>query len=178
MRHLYSVLLCIAIHPKCFTIIWAISPQPPPVYIIHLDDATAAIEQRHHRFHHTPATGREERDRANPVDGDYWEAIFDKGQLVGIWPGHQGYTQTLHEKYHEILNDHRESGPRFTISTERRCFLNHIIINHIIFTFQVLCLLFSLATVIVGCLTNIIITSHRSPIWTFCTRAPPVFENV
>ncbi len=31
MMHLYSALLCIAIHPKRFTIIWGgVSPQPPP----------------------------------------------------------------------------------------------------------------------------------------------------
>ncbi len=40
--HLYSALLCIAVHPKCFTIMWGggggVSPQPPPVCSIHLDD--------------------------------------------------------------------------------------------------------------------------------------------
>ncbi len=38
---------------------------------IHLDDATAATGQRRQCAHHTPATGGEERDRANQVDGDY-----------------------------------------------------------------------------------------------------------
>ncbi len=31
---------------------------------------------------------------------------------------------TLYEKCHGIFNDHRESGPRFNVSSERRCFLN------------------------------------------------------
>ncbi len=31
MMHLYSVLLCIAVHPKRFTITCGVSPQPPPV---------------------------------------------------------------------------------------------------------------------------------------------------
>ncbi len=50
-----------------------VSPQPPPVCSIHLDDAAAAIGQRRQCAHHTPATGGEERerDRANQVDGDY-----------------------------------------------------------------------------------------------------------
>ncbi len=48
---------------------------------LHLDDATAATAQRRQCAHHTPATGGEEReDRANQVDGDYWEAMIDKGQ--------------------------------------------------------------------------------------------------
>ncbi len=67
MIHLYSALLCIAVHTKRFTIMCGgggclVSPQPPPVYSIHLDDATAATGQRHQCAHHTPATGGEERE--------------------------------------------------------------------------------------------------------------------
>ncbi len=63
MMHLYSALLCIAVHPKHFTIMWGgVSPQPPPVYSIHLDNATAATGQRHQCAHQTPATGGEERE--------------------------------------------------------------------------------------------------------------------
>ncbi len=67
MMHLYSALLCIAVHPKRFTIMCVcvcgggVSPQPPPVCSIHLDDATAATGQRRQCAHHTPATGGEER---------------------------------------------------------------------------------------------------------------------
>ncbi len=43
--------------------------------------------------------------------------------MGGIWPGHRGYTPTLYEKCHGTLNDHRESGPRFNVSSERRCLL-------------------------------------------------------
>ncbi len=39
-----------------------VSPQPPPVCSIHLDDETAATGQRHQCAHHTPATGGEERE--------------------------------------------------------------------------------------------------------------------
>ncbi len=42
-----------------------VSPQPPPVCSIHLDDdlddATAATGQQRQYAHHTPATGGEER---------------------------------------------------------------------------------------------------------------------
>ncbi len=38
-----------------------VSPQPPPVCSIHLDDATAATGQRRQCAHHTPAIGGEER---------------------------------------------------------------------------------------------------------------------
>ncbi len=44
-----------------------VSPQPPPVCSIHLDDVTAATGQRRQCAHHTPATGGEERHRANQV---------------------------------------------------------------------------------------------------------------
>ncbi len=56
------LLLCIAIHPKLFTIMWGVSPPPPPVCSIHLDDATAATGQWRQCTHHTPATGGEERE--------------------------------------------------------------------------------------------------------------------
>ncbi len=45
-----------------------------------------------------------------------------QGPVVGIWPGHRCYTSTLYEKCHGIFNDHRESGPRFNVSSERWCF--------------------------------------------------------
>ncbi len=63
MIYLYNALLCIVVHPKRFTIVGGgVSPQPPPVYSIHLDDATAATGQRRQCAHHTPATGGEERE--------------------------------------------------------------------------------------------------------------------
>ncbi len=40
--------------------------------------------------------------------------------MEGIWPGHRGYTPTLYDECHGIFNDHRESGPRFNVSSERR----------------------------------------------------------
>ncbi len=66
MMHLYSALLCIVVHPKHFTIMGGgVSPQPPPVCSIHLDDATAATGQRRQCAHHTPAAGGGRVNRAN-----------------------------------------------------------------------------------------------------------------
>ncbi len=62
MMHLYSALLCIVVHPKPCGGGVGVSPQPPPVCSIHLDDATAATGQRCQCAHHTPATGEEERE--------------------------------------------------------------------------------------------------------------------
>ncbi len=50
-----------------------------------------------------------------------WMGIIRR-PVVGIWPGHRGYSSTLYDKCHGIFNDHRESGPRFNVSPERRCF--------------------------------------------------------
>ncbi len=55
-------LLCIVVNPNHFNN-HDVSPQPPPVCSIHLDDATAAKGQRHQCAHHTPATGGDERER-------------------------------------------------------------------------------------------------------------------
>ncbi len=128
MMHLYSAFMCIAVHPKRFTIMWGVSPQPPPVCSIHLDDATAATAQRRQCAHHTPATGGEERERWSQFSGWVLLGGHDWQRPVeGIWPGHRGYTPTLYKKCHGIFNDHRESGPRFNVSSERRCSFDSIV---------------------------------------------------
>ncbi len=118
-----------------------VSPQPPPVCSIHLDDATAATGQRHQCAHHTPATGGEEREsikcirsphtsyrwrgechRANSVDGDYWEAMIDKGQWREFGQD-TGVTPLLFMRNALGFLMTTEWGPRFNVSSERRCFL-------------------------------------------------------
>lgn len=39
MSHLYSAFLCTTVHPKHFTVISGVSPQPPQVGSIHLDES-------------------------------------------------------------------------------------------------------------------------------------------
>ncbi len=92
---LYSDLLCIAVHPKRFTVIWGggVSPQPSPVCSIHLDDATAATVQRR-QCAHTHQLQVERRESQSSgwglLGGNDWP-----GSVEGIWPGHRGYTPTL-----------------------------------------------------------------------------------
>ncbi len=71
--HLYSTLLCIAVHPKRFTIMWGGgSPQPPPGCSIHLDDATLPQNNDASALttHQLQVESRESH-RENQVDGDY-----------------------------------------------------------------------------------------------------------
>ncbi len=44
-----------------------------------------------------------------------------------IGPGCQGHTSTFFERHPGIFNDHRESGPRFNVSSEGRNGSMHII---------------------------------------------------
>ncbi len=90
MKHLYSALLCIAVHPKRFTIMWGGGSllNHHQWCSIHLDDATAATGQRLQCAHHTSATGGEERE-TEPIK---WMGLLGghdrQGPVEGIWPGH------------------------------------------------------------------------------------------
>ncbi len=107
------------VHPKRFTIMWGVSPQPPPVCSIHLDDATAATGQRRQCAHHTPAT-----DGEREIEPIKWMGIIRRPLLTRASGGNlartPGLHPTLYEKCRGIFNDHRESGPRFNVSSERR----------------------------------------------------------
>ncbi len=109
----------------------------------HMDDATAAttltthqlqVERREsHRDNQvyvltTHQLQVERRERQSQSSGWGWLRGHDwQGPVVGIWPNHRGYTPTLYEKFHGIFNDHRESGPQFNISSERRCFFGSVV---------------------------------------------------
>ncbi len=85
MMHLYSALLCIAVHPKRFSIMCGgeggglssttTSVQHPFGWCDGCHRTMVPV-----RSPHTSYRWRGERDRANQVDGDYWEAMIDKGQ--------------------------------------------------------------------------------------------------
>ncbi len=66
---------------------------------------------------------RRERHRANQVEWGLLGGHDWQGPVEGIWQRHWGYTPTLYKKCHGIFNDHRESGPRFNVSSERRVFI-------------------------------------------------------
>jgi len=59
---------------------------------------------------------RRQSDEANQCMGTirpWWSEANGE-----IWTGCRGYTPTLFKRYPEIFNDHRESGPRFNVSSE------------------------------------------------------------
>ncbi len=98
-----------------------VSPQPPPVCSIHLDDAMAATGQRHQCAHHTPATGGERE-----IEPIKWMGIIRRPWLTRASGGNlartPGLHPTLYKMCHGIFNDHRESGPQFNVSSERRIY--------------------------------------------------------
>ncbi len=120
-----ALLLCIAIHPKRFTIMWGVTPQPPPVCSIHLDDATAATGQRRQCTHHTPATGGEERE----IEPIKWMGIIRRPWLTrtsgGKFGQDTGVTPLLFTMSVMGFLMTTESGHRFNVSSERRCFLQY-----------------------------------------------------
>ncbi len=68
-----------------------VSPQPPPVCRIHLDDAMAATGWRRQCAHHSPATGGEKKESLSQSSGCGLLGGHDwQGPVVGIWPGHRG----------------------------------------------------------------------------------------
>ncbi len=62
MMHLFSAFCVLLYTQSALQSCGGVSPQPSPVFSIHLDDATAVIGQRRQYAHHTPATGGEERE--------------------------------------------------------------------------------------------------------------------
>ncbi len=119
----YCVLLYTQSALQSCVCVYTVSPQPPPVCSIHLDDATATTGQRRQCAHHTPATGGEER----VIEPIKWMGIIRRPWLTRASGGNLVQDTGLHPySLREVpwdFNDHRESGPLFNISSERQCFL-------------------------------------------------------
>ncbi len=99
------------------------SPHPPLMCSIHLDDATVAILCQN--AHHTPAYWwRGDSDEANQCMGmirrPWWSEANGR-----IWPGCRGYTLLFFKGHPGIVNDYRESGPQFNVSSEGQCFFQY-----------------------------------------------------
>ncbi len=63
MNDAFIVLYCVLLYTQStLQSCGGVSPQPPSVCSIDLDDATAATGQWRQCAHHTPATGGEERE--------------------------------------------------------------------------------------------------------------------
>ncbi len=82
------------------------SPRPSPMCSIHKHPP------------HTSYRWRGDRDEDNQCMGMIKRPWWSEANVSG----HRGYTPTLYEKCHGIYNDHRESGPRFNVSSEGQCF--------------------------------------------------------
>ncbi len=65
--------------------------------------------------------------REREIEPIKWMGIIRRPWLTRASGGNlartPGLHPTLYEKCHGIFNDHRESGPRFNVSSERRCLL-------------------------------------------------------
>ncbi len=62
---------------------------------------------------------RRQSDEANQYMGMIRRPWWSEANRQ-IWPGCRGHTSTLFERHPGIFNDHRESGPRFNVSSEGR----------------------------------------------------------
>ncbi len=72
---------------------------------------------------------RRQSDEANQCMGMIRRPLWSEANGQ-IWPGCRGHTSTLFERHPGIFNDHRESGPRFNVSSEGRCFLTVQCLRH------------------------------------------------
>ncbi len=105
---------------KALYIVRRVSPHPPPVCSIHLDDATAAILRQN--AHHTPAYWWRGDRVMKPISVWGWLGGHDGGRRP-IGKFGQGYTPTLFQGHPGIFNDHRESGTLFNVLSEGWFFL-------------------------------------------------------
>ncbi len=95
------------------------SAQSPPVCSIHLDDAAAAILRQNAQ--HTPVYWWRGDRVMKPISAWGWLGGHD-----GQRPMDARLTPLLFFKEHPgIFNDHRESGPRFNVSSKGWCFLQY-----------------------------------------------------
>ncbi len=86
---------------------------------IHLDDVTAAILRQN--AHHTPAYWWREDRVMKPISVWGWFGGHDVQRPMGKFGQDAGVTPLLFFEGHPgIFNDHRESGPRFNVSSEGR----------------------------------------------------------
>ncbi len=90
---LYIALYCVLLYMQsALQTFGGVSPQPPPVCSIYLNDATAATGQRLQCSHHTPATGGEERE----IEQIKWMGIIRRPWLTRASGGNLARTPGLH----------------------------------------------------------------------------------
>ncbi len=91
------------------------------IYTSTYDDATAAILRQNTT---QQLTGGEETEWWSQ---SVWLGRHDGPRAIGtfFWPECRGNTLLFFGGHLGIFNDHRESGPRFNVSSEGRCFLQY-----------------------------------------------------
>ncbi len=116
---IYIVLYCVLLYTQSTLQSWGglssttTSVQHPPGWCDGSHSTTAPV-----RSPHTSYRWRGER----VIEPSGWGLLGGhdwQGPVAAIWPWHWGYIPTLYEKCNGIFNDHRESGPRFNVSSER-----------------------------------------------------------
>ncbi len=101
---------------------------------IHLDDVTAAIVRQN--AHHTPAYWWRGDSVIKPISVWGWLGGHDGQRPIGKFGQDAGVTPLLFFEGHPgIFNDHRESGPRFNVSSEGR--INFVLSDMLFFTVKV-----------------------------------------
>ncbi len=119
LLHLYSAFLGTqsALHSK------GLSPHPPPMCSIHMDDVTAAILGQN--AHHTPAYWWRGDRVMEPISVWGWLGGHDGQRPMGEFGQDAEVTPVLFSKYILGFLMTTESGPRFNVSCEGWCFLQY-----------------------------------------------------
>ncbi len=113
-KALYNYVGSLLNHHQCAASTWMMRRLPQ-------DNGASALTT------HQLQVERRESRRANQVDGYYWEAMIVKGQRREFGPNTGDTPLLFYDECHGILNDHRESEPRFNIATERRYSFDSIV---------------------------------------------------
>ncbi len=119
LLHLYSAFLGTqsALHSK------GLSPHPPPMCSIHMDDVTAAILGQN--AHHTPAYWWRGDRVMETISVWGWLGGHDGQRPMGEFGQDAEVTPLLFSKYILGFLMTTESGPRFNVSCEGWCFLQY-----------------------------------------------------
>ncbi len=120
LLHLYSAFLDTqsALHSKGAISSSTTNVQHPPGWC---DGSHSAPERPTHT---SLLVERRQSDEPNQCMGMIRRPWWSEASGL-VWPGCRGNTLLFIEGHPGIFNDHRESGPRFNVSSEGRCFFQY-----------------------------------------------------
>ncbi len=121
MMDLYSALLCIVVHPKCFTIIWGgVSPQPLPVCSIHSSishsPSIMLLCTVTHRTMSTTRLNRYYRGKTNSYRGENFYRYIANNKILSIPSLYLPHT--YEQNCTRALNSASHEETRFTTKYE------------------------------------------------------------